>query len=67
MLSTNVSGWQPQELRQAVVQPAQAEAACRIQNKGHRLGTIWHQKVERVQAHILACFLAYGLWETLEQ
>jgi hypothetical protein len=28
---------------------------------------IWHQKTERVQAHILVCFLAYVLWKTLGQ
>ena len=28
---------------------------------------IWHQKEERVLAHILVCFLAYVLWKTLEQ
>ena len=28
---------------------------------------IWHQKPERVQAHILVCFLAYVLWKTLGQ
>ena len=27
----------------------------------------WHQKEERVKAHILVCFLAYVLWKTLEQ
>ena len=32
-----------------------------------RSGPIWHQKAERVQAHILVCFLAYVLWKTLEQ
>jgi hypothetical protein len=26
-----------------------------------------HQKQRRVEAHILVCFLAYGLWKTLEQ
>jgi acyl-CoA thioesterase FadM len=26
---------------------------------------IWHQKEERVRAHILVCFLAYVLWKTL--
>jgi hypothetical protein len=26
---------------------------------------IWHQKTERVQAHILVCFLAFVLWKTL--
>ena len=28
---------------------------------------IWHQKAERVKAHILVCFLAYVLWKTLGQ
>jgi hypothetical protein len=28
---------------------------------------IWHQKKERVRAHILVCFLAYVLWKMLEQ
>src|SRR5271166_4327870 len=26
---------------------------------------VWHQKEQRVQAHILVCFLAYVLWKTL--
>jgi hypothetical protein len=29
------------------------------------LRPIWHQKEERVLAHILVCFLAYVLWKTL--
>ena len=28
---------------------------------------IWHQKEERVQAHILVCFMAYVLWKMLGQ
>ena len=27
---------------------------------------IWHQRADRVQAHILVCFLAFVLWKTLE-
>ena len=27
---------------------------------------IWHQREDRVQAHILVCFLAFVLWKTLE-
>src|SRR5437667_5584795 len=29
--------------------------------------SVWHQREDRVQAHILVCFLAYVLWKTLEQ
>jgi len=28
---------------------------------------IWHHKEQRVQAHILICFLAYVVWKTLGQ
>ena len=28
---------------------------------------MWHQKEDRVLAHILVCFLAYVLWKTLHQ
>jgi transposase len=27
---------------------------------------IWHQRANRVEAHILVCFLAFVLWKTLE-
>ena len=27
---------------------------------------IWHQREDRVQSHILVCFLAYALWKSLE-
>jgi hypothetical protein len=27
---------------------------------------IWHKRDDRVQAHILVCFLAFVLWKTLE-
>jgi transposase len=27
---------------------------------------IWHQREDRVQAHILVCFLAFVLWKCLE-
>jgi hypothetical protein len=28
---------------------------------------VWHQKAERIKAHILVCFLGYALWKTLKQ
>ena len=31
-----------------------------------RVRPIWHQRDDRVQAHILVCFLAFVLWKTLE-
>ncbi len=28
---------------------------------------IWHQRLDRVKAHLLVCFLAFVLWKTLGQ
>ena len=48
------------------MQLTEAEAAFRIQKDELRLRPVWHQRAERVQAHILVCFLAYVLRKTLE-
>jgi transposase len=67
VLRTNIANWTPDELWHAYIQLTQAEAAFHIQKADLALRPIWHQKEERVQAHILVCFLAYVLWKTLEQ
>ncbi len=43
------------------------EAAFRIHKQDLKLRPIWHQREDRVQAHILVCFLTYGLWKVLAQ
>ena len=45
----------------------EAEWAFRITKDELEIRPIWHQKQNRVLAHILACFLAYVLWKTLAQ
>ena len=67
VLRTNVTEWTPESLWQTYVQLTEAEAAFRIHKSELGLRPIWHQKAERVEAHILVCFLAYVLWKTLEQ
>jgi hypothetical protein len=66
ILRSNVDEWSEQELWQTYIQLTQAEAAFRIQKSDLRIRPIWHQKEERVKAHILVCFLAFALWKTLE-
>jgi transposase len=66
LLRSNVSDWTPEELWKAYMQLTEAEAAFRIQKDNLRLRPVWHQTTERVQAHILVCFLAYVLRKTLE-
>ena len=67
ILRTNVHEWSEEELWRTYIQLTEAEAAFRIHKSDLSIRPIWHQKPERVQAHILVCFLAYVLWKTLEQ
>jgi transposase len=67
LLRTNVSDWSDEELWKAYIQLTEAEAAFRIHKSDLSIRPIWHQKEERVLAHIFVCFLAYVLWKTLAQ
>ncbi len=67
MLRSNIRDWSPEELWKAYIQLTEAEEAFRIHKSDLRIRPIWHQKEERVAAHILVCFLAYVLWTTLAQ
>ena len=67
MLRRNVTDWSPEELWRAYIQLIEAEAAFRIHKSDLKLRPVWHQKRERVEAHILVCFLSYVLWKTLAQ
>lgn len=67
VLRTNVTGWSDEDLWRAYIQLTDAEAAFRIQKSDLSLRPVWHQKEDRVLAHILVCFLAYVLWKFLGQ
>ena len=67
LLRTNVADWSDEELWKAYIQLTEAEAAFRIHKSDLSIRPIWHQKEERVLAHIFVCFLAYVLWKTLNQ
>ena len=67
LLRTNVADWSDEELWRAYIQLTEAEAAFRIHKSDLSIRPIWHQKQDRVLAHILVCFLAYVLWKTLSQ
>jgi hypothetical protein len=43
------------------------EAVFRIHKSELSLRPIWYKRADRVQAHVLVCFLAYVMWKTLEQ
>jgi transposase len=66
LLRSNISDWSDQQLWKAYIQLTQAEAAFRIHKDQLNVRPIWHQRQDRVQAHILVCFLAFVLWKSLE-
>ena len=67
ILRTNVSGWSAEDLWRTYIQLTEAEAAFRIHKSDLSIRPIWHQRPERVKAHIYVCFLSYVLWKTLER
>jgi transposase len=66
LLRSNITDWSDEQLWKAYIQLTQAEAAFRIQKDQLNVRPIWHQRADRVQAHILVCFLAFVLWKSLE-
>jgi transposase len=67
LLRSNILDWSAQDLWETYIQLTEAETAFRIHKQDLSIRPIWHQKKERVQAHILVCFLSYVLWKTLAQ
>jgi len=67
LLRTNLSGSDPATLWRQYIQLTEAEWAFRITKDELKIRPIWHQKAERVQAHVLVSFLAYLLWKALAQ
>lgn len=67
LLRTNLTETDPAVLWKRYIQLTEAEWAFRITKDELEIRPIWHQKEERVKAHILICFLAYVLWKALAQ
>ena len=67
LLRTNCLEKDPAQLWRWYMQLTQAEDAFRISKSDLHLRPVFHQKTERVEAHILVCFLSLALWRTLEQ
>jgi transposase len=67
LLRTNLNETDPATLWKRYIQLTEAEWAFRISKDELDIRPIWHQKQDRVRAHILVCFLAYVLWKALAQ
>jgi len=66
LLRTNCPEKEPAKLWRWYMQLSQAEDAFRISKSDLSLRPVFHQKTQRVEAHILVCFLSLALWRTLE-
>jgi transposase len=67
LLRTNCLEQDPAKLWRWYMQLSQAEDAFRISKSDLNLRPVYHRKTERVEAHLLVCFLTLALWRTLEQ
>jgi transposase len=65
LLRSNLTDTDPATLWKRYIQLTEAEWAFRISKDELEIRPIWHQRQDRVLAHILVCFLAYVLWKTL--
>ena len=66
LLRTNCTETDPAQLWRWYMKLTQAEDAFRISKSDLSLRPVYHQKTQRVEAHILVCFLSLALWRTLE-
>lgn len=66
LLRTNCTETDPAKLWRWYIQLTQAEAAFRTIKSDLGLRPIYHQKTNRVEAHLLICFLSLALWRSLE-
>jgi transposase len=67
LLRTNCMEQDPCKLWRWYIQLTQVEDAFRVGKSDLGLRPVFHQREDRVQAHILICFLALVMWRVLEQ
>jgi transposase len=66
LLRTNCSEQDPCKLWRWYIHLTEVEDAFRVGKGDLALRPVYHQKEDRVQAHILVCFLALVMWRYLE-
>jgi hypothetical protein len=66
LLRTNCTEEDPRKLWHWYIQLTEVEDAFRTSKGDLGLRPVFHQKQDRVAAHILVCFLALAMWRVLE-
>jgi hypothetical protein len=67
LLRTNLTGESEQELWHMYMQLNDAEAAFRTLKQDLSIRPVFHQIQQRVEAHVLVCFVAYAMYRTLDR
>jgi transposase len=67
LLRRNITDWDPQQLWEAYIHLTDAEEAFRIHKSDLHLRPLWHQKDDRIKAHIFVCFIAFVMWKAFGQ
>jgi transposase len=65
LLLSDQSDWSPEDLWRTYIQLTRAEDAFRAMKSNLLLRPMWHQKSDRIEAHVFVCVLAYALWKAL--
>ncbi len=65
LLLSDQTDWSPEELWCIYIQLTRAEDAFRAMKSNLLLRPMWHQRSERIRAHVFVCVLAYALWKAL--
>lgn len=66
LLRSNCTETDPAKLWRWYIQLTQAEAAFRTAKSDIGLRPVYHQRTDRVEAHLLICFLSLAMWRSLE-
>ncbi|MBD3241410.1 MAG: hypothetical protein GF331_12550 [Chitinivibrionales bacterium] len=67
LLRTNCQEQDPCKLWRWYIHLTQVEDAFRVGKSDLRLRPVHHHREDRVQAHIMVCFLGLVMWRTLQQ
>lgn len=67
LLRTNLEGESEEELWRMYMQLNDAEAAFRTLKQDLSIRPIFHQRDDRVRAHVLVCFVAYAMYRALDR
>lgn len=67
ILRTNWKDADPKTIWKRYIQLTEVEDAFRTQKHDLGMRPIYHQKQDRMHAHIMVCFISLAMWRTLQQ